>query len=402
MTTQSHALVAGGGVAGLTAAIALARAGLRVTVVERAPSFEEVGAGLQLSPNAGGALRDLGLLPAVSRYASTPDQVRIRRARDGRDIARVPLGPIAELRWGAPYLTLQRADLQRALVEACEADPAIEITMGATIVGFATLNDGVEVAARQGEETLRLEANSLIVADGLRSTLRARIGLGLADRPVWSGRSAWRGLAPAREAPAFARALETTLWLGAHAHLVHYPVRQGDFVNIVAIAEDSWRGEDAADLWSIAGKRAELAPRFVHWCLEARTLIGAAPEWRKWPLFDRAPSRRWTYGRAALIGDAAHPMLPFLAQGASQAIEDAAELGSAFAKADGDVERAFRIYETARLARAAAVVLASRRQGAIYHMGGPLALARDATMRALGPHRMLSRLDWLYDSKARG
>ena len=392
--------MAGGGVGGLAAALALAKAGARVSVLERAESFLDVGAGLQLAPNATRRLREWGALPAIARDGLAVDQVRIRRARDGAELARAPLGPIAELRWGAPYLVIHRADLLRALREACRADPSISIETGVSVAGFAVAAGSVEVATRRGDALGRVAADVLIAADGLRSAQRERLGLGLDDAPVWSGRTAWRALAPAAAAPDFARRFETGLWLGPRAHLVHYPVRHGELINIVAIAEDAWRGEAAADIWDMAGEGAAVSGAFASWHADARALIASAPEWRRWPLFDRPPAAAWTAPRnaprVALLGDAAHPMLPFMAQGAAQAIEDAAALGEAFSRHGGDVSAALSAYQAARAARAATVVLASRRQGAIYHMRWPMAFARDQVMRRLSAEAMLSRLDWLY------
>ena len=398
MPDQLHAVIAGAGIGGLAAAVALAQAGLRVTVLERAPVIEEAGAGLQLAPNATGPLRDMGVLDRVMKFAVVPDHLRMRRARDGAELARLPLGPIADIRWGAPYVVIHRADLQRVLFEACAAIPTVTIETGVTVAGFAVSATGVEVGVRDTSGNRRIDADLLIGADGLRSTVRSRIGLGLSDEAVWSGRTAWRAVLPADKAPEAARKLESTLWLGPKAHLVHYPLREGSVINIVAITEDGWRGEDAPDIWSITGDRAEVSPRFSRWHRDARALVNAVPEWKRWPLFDRNPVRRWTLDRVALLGDAAHPMLPFFAQGAAQAIEDAAALGHAFA-GTRDVRAALTDYERARTARAASVVIASRRQGAIYHMGGPMALARDMVIRGLGPARTMARLDWLYTFK---
>ena len=244
VTRQTHAIIAGAGIGGLAAAIALARAGLRVTLIERAPVLGEAGAGLQLAPNATGRLREMGLLDKILKYATAPEALRIRRARDGRELARLPLGPIADFRWGAPYLVIHRADLQRALMEACAAEPAISLRAGVRVTGFAVAGDRVEIGAREGEAMTRFDGDFLVGADGLRSVVRERLGLGPSDAPVWSGRTAWRALVPAAAAPPVARRVETNLWLGPRAHLVHYPVRHGEFVNVVAIAEDGWRGED--------------------------------------------------------------------------------------------------------------------------------------------------------------
>jgi salicylate hydroxylase len=356
--------------------------------------------GFQHAPTATGVLAELGLLDRVMLAALTPEQVRIRRASDGVELAHFPLGVIAEARWGAPSAVIHRADLQAVLLERCAADPTISLETGATVAGFAESAKGVEVAIRQEGGGRRLMADLLIGADGLRSTIRAGLGLGLGDEPVWSGRTAWRALVPADRAPKSALKLETSLWLGPKAHLVHYPLRRGELINIVAITQDGWRGEEAADLWAISGKPTDVSPRFRSWHRDARSLVAAASEWKRWPLFDRQPVRRWRLDRVALLGDAAHPMLPFFAQGAAQAIEDAGALGRAFT-ATTDITQALADYERARMARAAAVVIASRRQGAIYHMSGLMGFTRDLTMRSLSPHLMMKRLDWLYDYKVR-
>jgi len=395
MSEQLHAIIAGAGIGGLTAALELARAGLTVSVFEKSPVIEEVGAGIQLAPNATRLLRDLDLLERVQRYAVTPDYLRLRRARDGQELAHMHMGAVAELRWGAPIIVIHRADLQRVLLEACAAQRNITINTGVSVAGFSDNTNSIEVALREGETMRRLHGDVLIGADGLRSQIRSNLALGGSDEPIWSGRSAWRACVPVQEAPAFARKLETSLWLGAQSHLVHYPIRGGELINIVAITEDGWRGDNAADLWAIAGDAKQVAPRFARWHRDARDLIERAKDWKRWPLFDRQPVRRWSLGRAAVLGDAAHPMLPFFAQGAGQAIEDAAALGRAFTQTR-DVREALTHYERARSARAEAIVLASRRQGTIYHMSGPLALARDITLRSLSASRFMAQVDWLY------
>jgi salicylate hydroxylase len=281
------------------------------------------------------------------------------------------------------------------LLEACAAHRAITINTGITVAGFSDNTQSIEVALRGNETTQRLHGDLLIGADGLRSQIRNSLALGESDQPIWSGRTAWRAIVPVQNAPAFARKLETNLWLGAKAHLVHYPLRGGELINIVAITEDGWRGDDAPDLWAIAGEAKHVTARFATWHRDARALLHAAQDWKRWPLFDRQPVRRWSLGRAAVLGDAAHPMLPFFAQGAAQAIEDAAALGKAFAQTR-DVRAALSLYETSRTARAEAVVLASRRQGTIYHMSGPLALARDFALRSISAQRFMAQVDWLY------
>ena len=181
-----------------------------------------------------------------------------------RSLVRLPLGPIADFRWGGPWFVIHRADLQRVLVEACATMPGIAIRTGLAVSGFAQSSTGVEVGARAGDQIERISGDFLIGADGLRSLVRAHLGLGAADAPVWSGRTAWRALVPARAAPPHALTLAANLWLGPRAHLVHYPVRSGALVNVVAIAEDGWRGDDADDLWSVGAEPAEISPSFVN------------------------------------------------------------------------------------------------------------------------------------------
>ncbi len=191
---------------------------------------------------------------------------------------------------------------------------------------------------------------------------------------------------------------ESSLWLGERAHLVHYPLRGGAVVNVVAIVDEDFRGSGGDEFWSCPGDAAALEARFSYWHASARDLLAAASDWRKWPLFDCDPLASWTAGRVALLGDAAHPMPPFLAQGAAQAIEDAAALGRALARGR-DIEQGLAAYQAARQARAARVLRESRRQGAIYHLSGPAAFLRDAALQALGGARLLARYDWLYDAR---
>jgi salicylate hydroxylase len=388
--------VAGAGIGGLTAALTLARAGWRVTVLERAPAIEEVGAGIQIPPNACRVLERYGLLHRIRREAGAPEYLIMRRARDGSELIRVPLGAIADLRWKAPYLVIHRADLQAALLDFVAREPAIAVKTGAAALGFASSDKGVQVGGRMGRINVRFDGDLLVAADGLRSALRGRMGFGPGDAPVYSGRTAWRALVPAEAAPPQALRLASSLWLGPRAHLVHYPVRAGRLVNLVAIVEDAWRGAEGEDIWAVPGEPAEMRRRFARWRAEARDLIEAATEWRRWPLFDRNPVSRWSVERAVLLGDAAHPVLPFLAQGAALAIEDAAALGDAAARRGGDIRAIIADYERARIRRAALVNTASRRQGGVYHLAGPLALARDLALRSLGPERLMQRLDWLY------
>jgi salicylate hydroxylase len=395
---RPRVVIAGAGIGGLTAALALSQAGCGVHVLERAGALTEVGAGLQLSPNATRVLRRLGVLDIIRLCACAPEALRIRRGRDGHLLALAPLGDSAARRWGAPTLLAHRADVQSALLGAVMSRPAIMLTLGAPVTGYRETADGVRVAV-QAAGADDLEGDLLVGADGLHSLVRA--ALRGPDRAVSSGRSAWRAMIDARALPSHLQRPETNLWLGHRAHLVHYPLRGGTLINVVAIADGEIPDMDGrAELWNAPGSAAVLAGHFGAWCAEARQLIAAGADWRVWPLADRAPLRSWSSGRVTLVGDAAHPMLPFLAQGAAQAIEDAAALADAVAECGTDIAAALRAYEGRRVARATRVQRESRRQARVYHLSGAMALARDAVMRGLGPTALLRRYDWLYGHPA--
>lgn len=386
-----HVLIAGAGIGGLTAGLALARAGATVTILERAPELVAAGAGVQLSPNATRILARFGLLDALRVRALAPTGIRVRGARSGRTIAYMPLD--AERRWGAPYIVLHRGDLQDTLRAALDAEPAVTLQLNTGLAGFGVSANGVKANVKQRQIARVIEGDALIGADGIRSTVRARLADG-GDPPRETGRTAWRALVPAAAVDPAYHAPETALWLGRDAHLVHYPLDGGRRINVVAIIQEPPRAEPA-DLWSAPGDPAVIGARFGGWHKTARSLIAAASAWTTWPLFDRAPLAAWNAGPVALLGDAAHPILPFLAQGAAQAIEDAAALATAFS-ATRDLASAFVAYSAARQARACRVQETSRELGRLYHLGGPAAATRNAGMRILGGRRLLARYDWLY------
>jgi len=399
----SPIVIAGGGVGGLCAALGLARIGRPSLVLERAPAFREVGAGLQLASNATRILRDYGALELLDGLAVAPEQARIRRGRDGAVLARLPLHD-AQKRWDAPYLNVHRADLLAALVELARQNPLIEIRNDATLTGFVQDEQGIAVTYHSQDATHRAAGAALIGADGVRSAVRARLYDPETDKPRYTGHTAWRAVVPAASLPPAFAAPASNLWLGEKAHIVHYPLRGGAIVNIVALIEDGWRGGEAetksgdATFWDQAGDRGLLLERFKDWSAEARELLSAPERWLRWPLFDRPALETYARGRTALLGDAAHPMLPYLAQGAAQAIEDSAALTLAFLEFGKDPGKALAQYSDARLPRASQIQQASRAQGKIYHMAGASALARDFVLRLTPSGRLLARQNWIYSA----
>ena len=386
-------LIAGAGIGGLTAALALSRIGVEVVLVERSLELAAVGAGLQVSPNASRILRRLGVLDDLAAKATRPAAIRVRSARSGRTLARMPLGD-AERRWGAPYLVALRADLQGVLAFAVDRDPGISLRLGTTLAGFATTATGITATLKQGAIARTIEADALIGADGGRSAIRARLAEGADDRLQETGRTAWRALIDAAALEDAFAPDETGLWLGRDAHLVHYPVERGRLINVVAIVRES-NGTDPNATWSQPGDARAVQARFARWPRAARALIAAAPSWSTWPLTDRLPLAAWNAGPVALLGDAAHPILPFLAQGAAQAIEDAEALAAAIA-GTRSVVAALDRYSRTRSPRVGRVQEESRRLGRVYHLAGVAAAGRNTAMRLLGGRRLLSRYAWLY------
>ncbi|WP_424361222.1 FAD-dependent monooxygenase [Methylocystis parvus] len=389
-------VVAGAGIGGLTAALALARAGKRVLVLERAPKIEEVGAGLQIAPNAGRVLAGLGLEGALTSVGLEPQAINIRRGRDGAVLARLDLSG-SRARWGAPFRVFHRADLQQALLQAVLADPAIEVRTSARVGDFEDRSGHVSVRVHGEAGVEEVVASGLVGADGQRSAVRGHLFRTERDAPFYSGLTAWRALVPAELAPAALRARESNLWMLPGAHVVHYPLRDGAIINVVVIVAEEPRSEDGSAILSLEGRQLARALGGRRPGADLLALIEAGATWRHWPLFARPPLPSWSRGGVTLLGDAAHPMLPFLAQGAAQAIEDAQALGGGFTQLGATVESAFAAYEKNRIARASKVVRASRRQGDYFHMSGPAASARDLAIRVLGGRGMLARNAWLYN-----
>ncbi|RYZ11410.1 MAG: FAD-dependent oxidoreductase [Comamonadaceae bacterium] len=388
----AHVLVAGGGIGGLAGALALVQRGHRLDVFEQAESFGEIGAGVQLSPNVTRRLQALGLGDALGLVASRPEALVVRSARHHAELARLPLASTMQRRYGAPYLCVHRAELHGLLLDALRADGRAELHTNTCIV--RTEADD-ELVCASTTDARAFEGDALIGADGLWSRVRAQIWPE-DPPPTASGHTAWRSLVEQCTLPPALRSQDVVVWLGAHLHAVAYPVRGGDWLNLVVVAEASPEG-DARD-WDRAASLAGLQQATGRCARTLQALLEAMPGWRAWSLSDRTPlasADAMARGRIALLGDAAHPMLPYLAQGAGMAIEDALALASAMATAGtADIPDAFARYAQSRWQRNAQVQARARRNGRVFHAHGPLRWVRDAALRTVGAG--LLDQPWLY------
>lgn len=369
--------IAGAGIAGLTTALFLARAGFEVEVAERARNLEPVGAGLQLSPNATRLLDRLGLLPALQAASVAPQSIELRDARSLKPLAAVALGDFAAKRWGAPYLVIHRGDLQGILLDAALREPQISIRFG-TKIDPAT------------------KADLIVCADGVWSSMRARIPGASPAR--FSGHVAWRALLEA-DHPAFAditahlSPTRVTALLAPSFHVVAYPIRQGQALNLVAIMP----GTAGAQGWSQSV--ADMAPLPNDHSGALRDVLSGVSGWTRWPLHDVDPSGKWGDASGFLVGDAAHAMTPYAAQGAAMAIEDGAALAAAIS-ASSEITAGLARYEAVRRPRLARVAGRARFNRFVWHAGGPFAIARNLALKTRNPQRLAADFDWLYGHDA--
>jgi salicylate hydroxylase len=388
--------IAGAGIGGLTASLALAAKRFRVVILEKAERLEEIGAGLQLSPNASRVLCDLGLQDGLAGRAVTPDAISLMSARGGGELIRLPLGERAANAAGAPYWVVHRADLQAALQAKVREHHDIELRLGCQFEDIATHARGLTVVSRAGMSRQQDLALALIGADGIWSSVRRHLFPQV--QPQFSGLIAWRGTLEATQLPREYASRRVQLWMGPNAHLVAYPIAGARQINMVAVVPGTWNRPG----WNAPAEGNELKNIFAPptWPGPARMMIGAVDNWKKFALFTLPEGNEWTKGAVALLGDAAHAMLPFAAQGAGMAIEDAAVLAKCLSEAAGDngagIPAALHRYAQLRRARVARVQRTARRNGTIYHLRGPMALARDLAIKAMGAHRMMARQDWIY------
>jgi salicylate hydroxylase len=377
-------LVAGGGIGGLAAALGLARQGASVRLFEQAPAFEEVGAGLQMSPNGVAALRALGAWEAVEPSCVIPSEIHMRDGRSGVLLQRIRLGKSFEDRFGAPYRVCHRADLLAGLLTAARANGNIELNTARRTCSVEETGGSARLALADGTQ---VPGRAVIAADGIRSTLRTAIAGDVAPVPR---NTLYRGLIPLAKVPPEIEADCVTLWLCPGGHVVHYPVSNWRNFNMVAAADGAREGGG----WQFPAASGEVARLFSGVCEELGTLLGVPATWQRWPGADLPPLPQWSSGSLVLLGDAAHATLPFLAQGAVMALEDAVVLARETAR--HPAAEAFLAYERQRRPRTRRIQEQSRRMCSIYHATGAMALARNLTLKLASPSFALNRLEWIY------
>jgi salicylate hydroxylase len=387
MAQAEPVLIAGGGIAGLATALALSKRSIPSRILEQRAQPSEAGAGIQIGPNGVRVLAALGVAPRLAAHASQPAEIVVRQGENARVLARMPLGTWIEARHGAPYWVVHRRDLQAALLSCVETERSIEMVAGFTVVEATARGDYAEVRSATGE-TLR--GPLLVGADGIRSLVRNTIASDA--RLTFSGTAASRALLPAEAARALGDPDTVGVWLARDAHVVHYPVEAGAKTAVVAIVPDHRMIDD----WAAPNDWATLAPHLAAFSPTLTDALAAAPEWRRWALFETEPLARLVAGRVALVGDAAHPILPFLAQGGVMALEDAVVLAQCVLEPATDIPRALKSYEAARRSRVGAIARASRSNGRIFHLSGAAALARNMALAAIPASRLMARYDWVY------
>ena len=382
-------LVAGGGIGGLAAALALVRRGFRVKVLEQAPEIGEIGAGIQLGPNAFAAFDALGVGPAARARAVYTDCMVMHDAVDASEVGRIPTGEAFRARFGNPYAVIHRADVHLSLLEGVQASGRVECLTSTRVERVEDQSGRVRVHDQRGGVH---EGVALVGADGVKSVVRAQY---VGDPARVTGHVVYRAVVDRADFPEDLRWNAAAIWVGPNCHLVHYPLRGGEQYNVVV----TFHSREAEEWGVREGSKAEVQSYFQGIVPRARQLIDLPKSWKRWATADRDPIDRWTYGRVTLLGDAAHPTTQYMAQGACMAMEDAVTLGEALRVHGNDWTGALELYQRSRIARTARIVLSSREMGRIYHARGVERLVRNDLWRGRPPERFYDALEWLYGWK---
>lgn len=389
LMSKDPVIVAGGGIGGLAAALALTRQGFAVKVLEQAAQLGEIGAGIQLGPNAFSAFDALGVGERARSLAVYTDEMVMHDAIDETCVGRIPTGEAFRVRFGNPYAVIHRADVHTALLEGARRSERIEVATSTTVQRVEQDEQGVTVFDAQGH---RHRGAALIGADGVKSAVRRQY---VGDEARVSGHVVYRAVVDRQDFPQDLQWNAASIWVGPNCHLVHYPLRGGEQYNVVVTFHSRQQEE-----WSVKeGSREEVQSYFEGICPKARQLIDLPKSWKRWATADREPIGQWTFGRATLLGDAAHPTLQYLAQGACMALEDAVTLGEALRVNEGQsgqFDRAFALYQKSRVARTARIVLSAREMGRIFHAKGVERLVRNDLWKGRTPERFYDAMEWLY------
>jgi salicylate hydroxylase len=382
-------LVAGGGIGGLAAALALVRRGFEVTVLEQSPEIGEIGAGIQLGPNAFSAFDALGVGEKARGRAVYTDYMVMHDALDEYEVGRIPTGEAFRARFGNPYAVIHRVDVHLSLLEGAQETGRVQFHTSTRAERIEQDADGVTVHCANGK-TYRGQA--LIGADGIKSVVRQQF---VGDPARVTGHVVYRAVVDRKDFPADLQWNAASIWVGPDCHLVHYPLRGGEQYNVVVTFHSREREE-----WGVReGSKDEVQSYFQGICPKARQLIDLPRSWKRWATADRDPIARWTYGRVTLLGDAAHPTTQYMAQGACMAMEDGVTLGEALRVHDNDWAKALDLYQKSRIPRTARIVLSSREMGRIYHAKGVERLVRNDLWKGRSPERFYDALEWLYGWK---
>ena len=389
-STGKKFIVVGGGIGGLAAAVALSQQGVHVTVLEQATELGEIGAGVQLGPNAFAALDSLGVGENARKRAVFTEQLIMMDAVDGSEVGSFPVGQAFRDRFKNPYAVIHRADIHTSLLESTQGSDLIHVETSTKVVSVTQDEEGVTAIDQKGRV---FKADALVAADGVRSVIREKM---FNDPPRISGHVVYRAVVPVAEMPLDLQINAPVVWAGPDCHLVHYPLRDGQQYNLVVTFHSRQEEE-----WGVTdGSKEEVLSYFEGICPRARQMLHLPKTWRRWATADRNPLEKWGDGRVTMLGDAAHGMLQYMAQGACMAIEDAVTLGQAMKHCHGDVIQAFQLYEKSRIPRTARVVLSAREMGRLYHVKGVERLVRNQLWVGRTPERFYDALEWLYGWRA--